>query len=74
MACNEYIERVVGNSLGKMEEVDLKNGEVKWGEYMRIRVNIDITKLLLRCNKLHMGLIDAVWLKFSYKRLTIAES
>lgn len=47
MAQNEYIGNLVGASLGKVEEVDLPHGDVEWGEFMRIRVSIDITKPML---------------------------
>lgn len=69
MARNEYIGRITGNSLGRVEEVDLEIGEIEWGEYMLIRVNIDISKILLRCKKLNIGLSKPVWLRFFYERL-----
>lgn len=56
MACNEYIGRLIGNLLGRFEEVDLIHGRVEWREYMRIRVDLDITRPLLRQRKLNIGL------------------
>lgn len=36
---------------------------------MRIRVTIDITKLMLQRKKLNLSFINPVWVRFSYKRL-----
>lgn len=44
MAQNEFVDRLIGNSLGQTIEVDLEEGEVEWGEYMIIWVKIDIWK------------------------------
>lgn len=60
---------MVGTALGSVEEVDLDYGEVEWGEFMRIRFTIDITKPLLRHKKINLSLNDPVWVRFSYKRL-----
>lgn len=40
------------NSIGCSEEVDVEAGEFAWGEYMRVRVGLDVMKLLLRRKKL----------------------
>lgn len=69
MVRNEYIRKIIGNSLSRVEEVDLEIEEIEWDEYMLIRVNIDISKLLLRHKKLNIGLSKPVWLKLSYERL-----
>lgn len=60
MAQSKYIGRIVGMSLGQVEEVDVNYEEVEWGEFMRIRVSIDITKPLLRHKKLNIGLTALV--------------
>lgn len=44
MARNERVGELVGATMGVFEEVDLKQGEIKWGEYMRIQVHLDVTK------------------------------
>lgn len=69
IACNEYIGHLINNSLGQFEEIDLIHGEVESSEFMRIRVNIDITKHLLRWKNLNFGLPKPVWLTFKYERL-----
>lgn len=69
MTRNEYISKLIGASLGKVKEAELEEGAVEWGEFMRIQVHIDITKLLLWCKKLNIGLPEPVWVSSSYERL-----
>lgn len=69
MACNEYIGVLIGNSIGRLEQVDVETGEVVWGEYMRIRVSLDITKPLMWKNKFTIGNLPPTWIHFSYERL-----
>lgn len=38
------------------------------GEYMWVRVKLDITKLLVQKRKLKLGLPDLVWIGFSNER------
>lgn len=69
MARNEYIGNLIGASLGKVEETNLLHGDVECSEFMRIQISIDITRPLLRQNKLNIGLQDLVWVTFSYEQL-----
>lgn len=48
MARNDYVSGLVGVSLGRVKEINLEYRKVKWGEFMRVRVTIDITKPLIR--------------------------
>lgn len=52
MARNDYIGSLVDNSLAHTEEVDLDEGEVEWGEFMMVRVKLNIKKPLVRRKKL----------------------
>lgn len=63
MAQNEFVGREVGKVLGLVEEVDLEQGEVECGEYMRVVV--DVAKPLLRRKKLNIGLLESVWVCFT---------
>lgn len=60
MMCNEYIGRKVSVSICKVQEVDLEYREVKWGEFMQIRVSMDITKPLVHRKWLNLGVIRPV--------------
>lgn len=68
MAQNEYVGNLVGEALGRVEEVDIEYGEVEWGEYTRIRVCLNITKPLLRRKRMNLGLAKPVWERFIYER------
>lgn len=52
MAKNTYVGQLIRYSLGKFEDVDLKQGNIEWGEYMHVRVTVDITKPIARRKKL----------------------
>ncbi|XP_042958084.1 uncharacterized protein At4g02000-like [Carya illinoinensis] len=69
MARNEYIRRLVGGVLGEVLEVDLDKGEMEWGEYMRVRVLINISKPLLRQKRMIVEEGVSCWVRFSYERL-----
>lgn len=46
------------------------DGDIKWGEFTRLWVCIDIMKPLLRRKKLNVGLDKPVWVSFTYERLS----
>jgi hypothetical protein len=43
----------IGSSVGLVEEIDIFDDEVGWGEYLRICVLLDLQKPLARGRKLH---------------------
>jgi len=45
---NSDIRYRIGESIGKVEEVDVTGDGVGWGRFLRIRVHIDLTKPLDR--------------------------
>lgn len=61
------VGREVGAALGTVEEVDLDCGELAWGEFMRIRISIDVFKPLLCRKRLNLGLPNPAWVSFSYE-------
>lgn len=69
MARNVYIGRLIGDSLGRFDDVDLVDRKVEWDEFMRIRVSIDITKPLVHKKRLNIGLPVPAWINFTYERL-----
>lgn len=60
---------LIGNALGKTIKVDLDKGEIEWGEYMRVRVTLKVTKPLIKKKKLTIEAMELVWITFSYERL-----
>lgn len=69
MARNEKVGHLIESTVGVVEEVDLLVGEIAWGEFMRVRVCLDVTKPLLRGKKLRIGSSTPYWVRFSYERL-----
>lgn len=63
------MERLIGNSFSMVEEVDVEKNEGSWGDYMRLRVWLDITKLLHQGKKVNVGMGQPCWARFSYERL-----
>lgn len=68
MERNEYNGWLEGSTLGWIEEADLEPGQLEWGEFMPIRVKIDVTKPLMRKKKLNIGYLEPMCISFSYER------
>lgn len=66
MARNEYVGKLIGGSLGRVEKIDLASREMAWGEFMSVKVNIDITRPLVCGKKLNIGLQKPIWVRFTY--------
>lgn len=62
MARNEYLYGLIVNLIRRLEEVDVEASNVAWGEYMRIRVRLDIIKPLLRRKKFIIGELEPIWI------------
>jgi hypothetical protein len=58
----------IGSSVGNVEEVDVHDGEVGWGEYLRAKIVIDLTKPLARGWMLHVQ-GHSTWVAFRYEKL-----
>lgn len=56
IARNGYMGKLIGNSFGVVEEVDVEENEVSWDDYMWVRECLDITKLLLHSKKVNIGM------------------
>lgn len=69
MACSKQIGRKIGESLGTVLEVDLPDDECEWGEFMRVRVCLDVSKPLLRGKQLSLGSTRHYWVRFFYEHL-----
>lgn len=55
--------------IGDVVKVDLDKGELAWGEFLQVRVTLDVRKPLLRGTKFFMGDGESCWVRFSYERL-----
>ncbi|KAI7997926.1 Uncharacterized protein LOK49_LG10G02002 [Camellia lanceoleosa] len=63
------VGRLLRNRLGQFVDMDFEEGGVAWGQALRIRVEIDITKPLCREMKVAFQDRDPVWVTFKYERL-----
>ena len=59
----------IGAKIGEVMEVDVPKKGVQWGKYLRVRVNIDTSKKLVRGKKVSIEGSDGRWVYFKYKRL-----
>jgi hypothetical protein len=58
----------IGESLGKVEEVDVTSEGIGWGRCLRIRIFLDLTKPLERGRALLIN-GKSVWISFKYEKL-----
>lgn len=68
-AQSEYMGRQIGGSIGEVVKVDFEEDNYAWGEFMRVWVNIDISKPLLLGKNVNVGVDKPCWIWFSYERL-----
>jgi hypothetical protein len=66
MGCD--IGKKIGETVGTMEAVDMNEDEMGWEEYLCVKIQLDITKPLLRRRKLNIeGKME--WTTFQYECL-----
>jgi hypothetical protein len=58
----------IGASMGVVEEVDVDEAGVGWGEFLRVRIVLDVTKPLLRGRFLKLR-DKTIWITFHYERI-----
>ena len=59
--------RMLGATVGKVEAVDTDSRGVGWGEFLRVKIQVDLAKPLARGRKLKMH-GQARWIPFPYER------
>lgn len=69
LACMcETIGVQIGSSMGQVEEVEMDEDGVGWGEYLRVRICLDLSKPLARGRVLKFN-GESTWIAFQYERL-----
>ncbi|KAF3946792.1 hypothetical protein CMV_026980 [Castanea mollissima] len=61
----------IANDVGELITVDAPKSGVVWGPFLQVRVNIDITKPLMRGKMIQIEDSEAEWVVFKYERLPI---
>ena len=59
----------IGGKIGEVLEVDVPEKGVQWGKFLRVRVNIDTTRKLVRGKKVCIEGNNGRWVFFKYERL-----
>ncbi|KAF3949714.1 hypothetical protein CMV_024449 [Castanea mollissima] len=68
---NATVERYTANEIGVPLLVDAPKSGLAWGPFLCIRVDIDITKPLMRGKMLQVEGMEEGWVHFKYERLPI---
>jgi len=58
----------IGSSVGQVEEVETDEDGVGWGEYLRVRVSLDLSTPFVRGRLLNVN-GENTWIAFQYERL-----
>jgi hypothetical protein len=58
----------IGASVGVVEEVDVDEDGVGWGEYLRVRILLDLSKPLSRGRVLKLK-GKYIWVPFQYEKI-----
>ena len=68
---NATVGNYIANEIGVPLLVDAPQSGLAWGPFLRIRVDVDITKLLMRGKMIQVEGMEKGWVHFRYERLPI---
>ena len=68
---NATVGNYIANEIGVPLLVDAPKSGLAWGPFLRIRVDVDITKLLMRGKMIQIEGMEKGWVHFRYERLPI---
>jgi hypothetical protein len=69
LACmSKEIGQKIGASVGVVEDVDVLDGEAGWGEFLRVRISLDLAKPLARGRLLHLQ-GKSIWVAFKFEKI-----
>lgn len=54
----------IGSKVGKILEVDVPENGVQWGRYLRVRIQMDVTRKLIRAKKVSIENDEPCWVFF----------
>lgn len=59
----------ISSKLGKVLDIDVLENGVHWGRYLHIRIQLDVTRKLIRAKKVSIEQDEPRWVFFRYERL-----
>ena len=65
---NKIVGTSIAEEIGSPLMVDAFKNGLTWGPFLHIRVDIDITKPLMRGKMIHIEDVDKGWIFFKYER------
>lgn len=65
---NSFYEEELGKAIGEVIELDVDNEGIGWGSYLRVKVWLDISRLILKGKLINFARTQA-WLSFKYECL-----
>jgi hypothetical protein len=69
LACmSREVGSKIGSSVGEVEDIDMMEDEAGWGEFLRVKVLMDLSKPIPRGRKLHLP-NQTTWVAFKFERL-----
>ena len=68
---NTTIGKHIAKEIGTPLLIDAPKSGLAWGPFLRMWVDIDITKPLMRGKMVHIEDMEEWWVYFKYKRLPI---
>ena len=68
---NTTISKRIAKEIGTPLLIDAPKSGLAWGPFLRMRVDIDITKPLMRGKMVHIEDMEEGWVYFKYERLPI---
>nr|POF21997.1 hypothetical protein CFP56_35538 [Quercus suber] len=68
---NNEVGGRIAKEIGELVTVDVPQNGLAWGPFLRIHVNMDITKPLMRGKIMWIEGLEVGWIYFQYERLPI---
>lgn len=68
MCMNHFYGELIGENIGKVLKVDVKEEDIGWGHFLRVRVEIQLAKPLA-CGRLIKVKGDSLWIPLNYEKL-----
>ncbi|GAV69508.1 DUF4283 domain-containing protein/zf-CCHC_4 domain-containing protein, partial [Cephalotus follicularis] len=69
LCLSEKVGRIIGNSIGDLEEVQVVTRRRESNQFLKLRVGIDVREPFKKGMKFRVGSVDNIWLTFKYEKL-----